>query len=448
MGIDRNAVPPAVRSICAALRARGRDAYLVGGAVRDLWRGIAPQDWDVATSARPEEVLEAFPGSLPTGLKYGTVTVRRDGLAVEVTTFRGESSYGDGRHPDEVTFGLSIEEDLARRDFTVNALAYDPLCGALIDPFGGLRDLRFRRLRTVGAPDERFREDALRMLRFYRFLAVLGFRPDGAAVRAMQPGLLRRVSQERIRDELARLLTAPHAGTALRGLAASGLLAVFLPELAACANVVQGWLHRHDVLEHSIRTAETIRAELRLRLAGLLHDVGKPATRSADAQGRIHFHGHDLRGAEMTESALARLRFPGEMAAAAARLIRLHMFQLPPDPSEAAMRRLMQKAGGPAGLRDLIELRRADMVATGRLNPLGARYWSLLRDRAEEIIAAGGDFTLRHLAVDGWDVMQVLGIPPGPEVGRILRRLLEKVQDDPSLNEQVRLEEILRRGEF
>ncbi|MGE5598830.1 MAG: CCA tRNA nucleotidyltransferase [Bacteroidota bacterium] len=448
MGIDRQAIPPAVWSICAALRTRGHDAYLVGGAVRDLLRGVRPQDWDVATAARPEEVLEAFPGSLPTGLKYGTVTVRRDELNVEVTTFRGEGSYGDGRHPDEVAFGLSVEEDLARRDFTINALAFDPLRGTLVDPFGGLRDLRSRRLRTVGAAEERFREDALRMLRFYRFQAVLGFRPDGGAVRAIQPDLLRRVSQERIRDELGKLLPAPYAGGALRGLASTGLLAVFLPEAAACAAVAQGWFHRHDVLEHSIRAVETIRPELRLRLAAFLHDIGKPPTRTADGRGGVHFHGHDVRGGEMAEAALTRMHFPGDFAASVARLIRLHMFQLPPHPTEAALRRLLQKAGGPGGLRELLELRRADIVATGRLNPLGARYWSQLRNCAEEVIAAGGAFSLRHLAVDGWDVMQVLGLPPGPEVGRILKRLLEKVIEDPALNERARLEEILRRGEF
>ncbi|NLG83340.1 MAG: CCA tRNA nucleotidyltransferase, partial [Firmicutes bacterium] len=202
MVIDPAQIPPEVTAVCRRLHTAGFAAYLVGGAVRDLLRGQQPSDWDVATSARPEEVLGLFPESLPTGLKYGTVTVFWEGVRVEVTTFRAEEAYTDGRHPDRVVFGVSLVEDLARRDFTVNAMAYDPLTGHLIDPYGGRRDLARKIVRPVGDPARRFQEDALRMLRLYRFAATLAMRPDSQAEKAIVPSLLAPVSPERIRDEL------------------------------------------------------------------------------------------------------------------------------------------------------------------------------------------------------------------------------------------------------
>ena len=222
-------IDQAVSSVCLDLQARGFAAYLVGGAVRDLLRGESPTDWDIATTARPEEVMALFPGSLPTGIKYGTVTVRRDGTSIEVTTFRGEGAYSDGRHPDQVTFGASIEEDLGRRDFTVNAMACDPATGRLVDPYGGRHDLRRKVLRTVGNPAERFAEDALRMLRLYRFAATLGLRPDPDTASAVDPMLLAQVSMERIRDEFSKTLLAGTPLAGLDGLISSGLMRSISP---------------------------------------------------------------------------------------------------------------------------------------------------------------------------------------------------------------------------
>lgn len=442
VSLARARIDPIPASICADLQAGGYAAYLVGGAVRDLLRGAAPSDWDVATSARPEEILALFPGSLPTGLKYGTVTVRRGGMEIEVTTFRGEGAYSDGRHPDAVTFGVSIEEDLSRRDFTVNAMAYDPIAGRLVDPCGGMRDLKRRILRTVGAPAARFGEDALRMLRLYRLATTLGLRPDRAAERAITPSLLARVSPERINGELTKILLAAFSGVGLRGLVSSGLMAEIIPELLAGAGA-QGSFHRHDVLRHSLIAAETIRPELRLRLAALLHDVGKPAARVV-IRGEVHFYGHDEIGAEMAREILGRLRYPGDLTETVARLVRLHMFQLTVHPSDASLRHLLNKAGGPECLRDLVELRRADVVATGRTCWQAAEVWRELRDRVEEVLAAGAAFSLRDLAIDGADVMRLLGLAPGPEVGRVLNQLLDRVLEDPALNEREALLRVVK----
>ncbi|MGE5527997.1 MAG: CCA tRNA nucleotidyltransferase [Patescibacteria group bacterium] len=447
---------PAAASVCADLRAAGFDAYLVGGAVRDLLRGVTPGDWDAATSATPDEVMELFPKSLPTGLRYGTVTVRRDGREIQVTTFRGEGEYGDGRHPDTVAFGRSIEEDLARRDFTVNALAYDPATGRLIDPFGGRRDLRRGILRTVSDPALRFGEDALRMLRLYRFQATLGYRPDPAAEAAVDPALAAKLSRERIRDELAKLLPGTNAGPALRGLIISGLMDAIIPELSVFGkkeSARSGSPSRSRKKEnpadtklwrHAILAVETIRPELRLRWAALLHDIGKPASRT-EAGGEVHYYGHDELGAALARSVLESLRCPGGLVDDVAALVGLHMFQLPIQAGDAAVRRLLHRAGGPGRLLDLIELRRADIVATGSGYWRAAAYWRALKQRVEAVVAEGAAFSLKDLAVDGDDVMRTLGIGPGPEVGRILDRLLGMVLEQPELNERGRLEELMRR---
>ncbi|MGQ9778403.1 MAG: CCA tRNA nucleotidyltransferase [Bacillota bacterium] len=436
MPINPLPIPPEVVAICRELHAAGFSAYLVGGAVRDLLRGRPPLDWDVATSARPEEVLALFPGSLPTGLKYGTVTVLRGGVRVEVTTFRAEEAYTDGRHPDRVVFGVSLAEDLARRDFTVNAMAYDPLAGRLIDPYGGRRDLARKIVRPVGDPSRRFQEDALRMLRLYRFVATLEMRPDPKAEKAIVPSLLGRISPERIRDELSKLLLAPRPLAALWGLARSGLLVVIAPEFAPMDRAL---------LRHSFTAVQEIAAVLHLRLAALLHDLGKPATRKL-IEGKVHFYGHDEIGAELARDLLTRLRFAGETVELVTRLVRLHMFQLSIPPSGPALRRLLQKAGGPERLRDLLELRRADILATGRISWPTAVQWQKLIAQVEEFLATRPAFSLRDLALDGHDVMRILGIGPGPAVGAALRALLEKVLENPELNNREDLERLLREG--
>ena len=431
-------IDPAAAAVCAALREHGHEAYLVGGALRDLLRGAAPKDWDVATSALPDQVLGIFPRVIPTGVKYGTVTVLQGEAKIEVTAFRSDGAYSDGRHPDRVVFGASIEADLARRDFTINAMAYDPVDRRLVDPFGGRQDLRRKILRTVGPPADRFTEDALRMVRYFRFLAVLELRPDSETVQAMRPSLLALVSPERIRDEMNKLLPAAKPVPGLQGMADAGLLAEIVPELLAGQGLTQGSYHRHDVMRHAFLAVEAIRPVLVPRLAALLHDVAKPSTRREDGQD-VHFYGHDAAGAAMAEGILSRLRYPNDLTERITGLIRLHMFQLPIHPTGAALRRLLRKAGGPEPLRDLVELRRADIVATGRSYGQAAQVWRELKARVEEVIAAGAAFSLGDLAIGGDEVMRLLGVGPGPEVGRILNRLLEMVLEEPALNTREKL---------
>lgn len=436
-------IPQAVLDICAALRDNGYQAYLVGGAVRDSLRGEAPGDWDIATDALPTKVLSLFPKTIPTGLKYGTVTVIHCGLNVEVTTFRSDGTYRDARHPEDVSFSTSIEEDLQRRDFTVNAIAYEPDKDEFVDPYGGRRDLRLRLLRTVGEPKERFAEDALRMLRFFRFLATLGFRAHRKTLAAIDPPLIRHISPERLRDELCRLLLAKSPGSTLSAMHRTGLLEEILPELALGDGVTQGSFHRHDVLRHSLHALDNTLPRLDLRWAALLHDVAKPMTRF-EKSGEIHFYGHDVEGEKLTRAILNRLRYSSKFTQKVALLVRWHMFPVHARSTDKALRRFIRKVGKDNVL-DLMEIRRADILALGRQTTCaGWNHWQTLRGRLVEIMDSDATFTISDLAIGGHEVMETLGLSPGPDVGSALEWLLEKVLDEPGLNHPAELLNLLQ----
>lgn len=440
-------LPPIVRATLRRLADAGHDAALVGGSVRDLVSGEAPQDWDVATAAPPERVAELFPGSTWTN-RFGTVTVRDpDGSEVQVTTFRFEGPYLDQRRPANVSWGDSLDEDLSRRDFTVNAIAWRPLdldtgAGRLVDPHAGIGDLRRGVLRAVGDPVARFGEDALRMVRAARFAARLGLRIDDAtadAIRGHAPAAAG-LSGERVRDELLHMLESPEPGrppsAAIRLLEGLGLLAVVLPELAALRGVPQAKALAGDALDHSLRTADALPADQPLlRLAGLLHDLGK-ATTLADG----HFIGHEVAGAEQAESVGWRLRLSRAEIGWIVRLVRQHMFAYTPDWTDAAVRRFIRRVGADL-LDDLFALRAADNAASGVARP--AAGLAELRARIERVMASG-PLSQGQLAVDGRDLTRELGIAPGPLVGELLRRLLEAALDDPSLNHRARLLQLAR----
>lgn len=409
----------------------------MGGCVRDLVRGVEPGDWDIATSAHPEVVAALFPDSTWTN-PFGTVTVRSGPMRVEVTTYRTEATYTDARHPSDVQWGTRLDEDLARRDFTINALAWVPDHleagrGHLVDPYGGQADLAAGVLRAVGDPVERFEEDALRLLRAVRFATTLGLMLDSAlevAVQQLAPSAAR-LSGERMRDELLRLLAwegAPSAGFALmEGL---GLLGVVLPELAALRGVEQGKALGGDALDHSLRTADALPpADPLLRLAGLLHDVGKAPT-AADG----HFIGHEAVGAQLVERRMRALAFPTTDIDRVTHLVRHHLIQYTPDWTDAALRRFLRRVGTGQPLADLLALRRADTAASAgeaacdpAADELERRLAGLER---EAVLSVSG------LAVDGEDLMRELGMPPGPEIGRLLDGLLQAVLDDPARNER------------
>ena len=431
-------------TVVERLRERGREAYVVGGCVRDAIRGVEPADWDVATDAKPEEIQQVFRRSLYTN-RFGTVVVRAGGTEVEVTTYRVEAGYSDHRRPDEVAFTESLQADLSRRDFTMNAMAWSPEHGGtLVDPFGGRADLEARIVRAVGDPDERFREDALRMLRAVRFAAVLGFTIDPATAEAIRrnAGLADALSGERVQQEAVRIVRGPVPSVGFRMLSNLGLLAVIAPELERCRETPQEKVAAVDVFEHSLATLDAAAAEmpagtppqddLVLRLAALLHDIGKP-----DTYDDGHFHQHEFVGEAVARRILRRWKLDKATLEAVAHLIRHHMFWYQPDWTSSAVRRFIRKVG----LDDipaLFALRKADNMGSGARAP---RMFALneLWLRVQEEIHRANAFSKRDLGVDGNDVMAALGLHTGPEVGRILEALFERVLDEPELNTPERL---------
>jgi tRNA nucleotidyltransferase (CCA-adding enzyme) len=447
--LDPGRVPGPVLDVVRRLQDAGHRAYIVGGAVRELLRGLETQDWDVATSAVPERVAPLFARVVPTGLRHGTVTVLTAAGPCEVTTFRVEQGYADARHPDGVEFVDTVEADLARRDFTVNAMAWDPVAGRLVDPFDGTRDLHRRVIRCVGDPLERFREDGLRPIRAARFAATLEFEVEEATMRAL-PGArdqVARIAAERVREELRGMLAAREPSRGFEVLRRAGLLAVWLPELAECIAVTQNRYHAYDVYYHTLHTCDAAPAgKPVVRLAALFHDVGKPRTRIERDDGEATFYNHQFVGAGMTEEAMARLRFPKEEAQRVAHLVREHMFDYRPEWSDAAVRRFVRSVGV-ENVADLFDLRLADNRGNG-LKQGFPHYLEELAARVNALLARQEALTVQDLAVDGRDVMRELALTPGPRVGEVLGRLLEAVLEDPALNERERLLERLRSGLF
>lgn len=435
--LDGASIPHGVVSVLRTLRDRGYAAFLVGGCVRDLLLGDAPHDYDVATDARPDEIERCFERTVPIGVAFGTVLVVMESETVEVTTFRTDLEYGDGRRPEGVRFGTTVTEDLARRDFTVNAIAWDPLDRELVDPFDGRSDLDERLIRAVGDPEARFREDALRMLRAIRFAAQLGFHIEPETMRAieLQAEGVRRLSAERVRDELLRMLATERADMALWLMKETGLLALILPELKEAERLAQHKRGAPTLLDHLIQAVAACPNDPILRMAALLHDIGKLTTRKVEPTGRVTFHNHPDEGARIVEAIVGRLRFPKREQERITALIKMHMAphnQLAPK----TLRRWVGRYGEPF-VRDLFHLARADHLASGWEE--GPSQLPALEEELEKIVRAEEGITLRTLAVDGNDVMRVLGMAPGPEVGRILKELHEMVLDDPSLNQRERL---------
>lgn len=429
-------VPPAVTDLIDELVASGHAAYVVGGSLRDALLGRTPADWDLATDARPDELVALFPGSVYEN-KFGTVAVRRDREVFEVTTFRTEHEYADFRRPHRVEFGTSLEADLARRDFTVNAIAWgrgpegEAGPNALVDPFAGRRDLDARILRAVGDPDARFGEDALRMVRAIRLAATLEFEIEPATLAAITASadLVRHLSGERIGAELEKLLAAPRPSIGLALAERTGLLAVLSPELAAQRGIAQNKIAGEDLWDHTLRTVDAAPAERPIvRLAALVHDIGKSATL---ANGR--FPHHETVGAELADALLRRLRYPRTPAETVVHLVRHHMFHADPDATDAAIRRFIKRIG-PAHLDALFALRRADDIGSGA-EPDDAALVAF-RTRVDRELHAAHPLDRTALAVDGDDLMAELGLAPGPRLGRVIDELLDRVIADPGLNER------------
>lgn len=432
----RRKIPSEVLSVLNQLKDHECEAYLVGGAPRDLLLSRPPQDWDIATNAQPEKVKTIFERSLPLGEKFGTVRVLFDCLEVDITTFRYEGSYTDGRRPDWVSFTPSLQEDLARRDFTVNAIALDPLREKLVDPFGGVKALKQRIVKTVGDPEIRFGEDALRILRFFRFQSTLGFRGDHRTEEVINPGNITKVSGERIREELTKLLLSSYPEVGLGGMARSGLLTAIFPEFSAV------WKEQR-LFRHTVATVQAIKPEIELRWAALLHDVGKPATKAIE-ENKLHYYGHEQVGTELAAAILERLRFSGGVASKVLALVRWHMFPADPWMTDAALRRLVGKVGR-ENITALLELRRADLVGTPGVSYRAFAVLSRFARRLEALLAGETVFSRRDLAVNGHEIMDYLHISPGPQVGEVLQEVFHWVTDDPTRNRKDLILEYLKK---
>ena len=426
-------LPQAVQYCIHALEAAGFEAYAVGGCVRDSLLGLTPADYDLCTNAKPEETAQVFSAHqlLHHGQKHGTVGVVLDGVVYEITTFRTEGGYDDARHPDWVKFVGSVEEDLARRDFTVNAMAYNPKAG-YVDPFGGQADLANKILRTVGDPEERFKEDALRILRGARFSARFRLVPESSTLDAMVrfAPLLDKIARERVFEELCKLLLSATAEDLLLFIP---LLTQVIPELRPSVGFQQrSPHHRYDVFTHTVHVVAAVPKVSVLRWAALLHDIGKPAAFSLDETGRGHFKGHAKVSSELADSILLRLKAPSALRQQVTELIGLHMTPLEPD--KKLLRRRLGKLGE-ARLEQLLLLQEADMGSKGTGKAENMEQFAVLRQMIAEILKEDACFSIKDLEVNGWD-LQRIGIPAGPSIGKCLHWLLGQVQDEVLLNER------------
>lgn len=438
-------VHPLLREISGFFTEAGKEVYLVGGAVRDLLLGRESADWDLATGARPEEVSALFKKVIPTGIKHGTVTVRYKGRSIEVTTFRTESEYSDGRRPDEISYAADIEEDLSRRDFTMNAAAVRLPGGTLIDPFNGQADIRRGIIRSVGRAEERFTEDGLRPMRAVRFAAQLGFNLEEKTLAAI-PGALpttAKVAAERLRDELDKTIAAPSPQTGFVIMEETGLLKLILPELDGCRGIEQKGYHRFDVLDHllfSCAYAARKNFSREVRMAALFHDIGKPRVKKHDEKrGVWTFYGHEQESTRITETLMRRFRYPNAVIEKVLRLVAAHMFHYENNWHDSTVRRFVIRTGEDL-LPELFDLRLSDTFGTSGSEP---DFTALLpfKKRIDSVLSKGRALSLRDLAVNGRDLM-ALGVKPGKYVGIILNELLEAVIDDPQLNSREKLLEI------
>ena len=441
-------LPREVSGLIDRLEQAGYSAYAVGGCVRDTLLSLHPHDWDLCTSARPEEMQAVFRGErlAETGLKHGTLTVVIDHHPYEITTFRTDGTYTDHRHPDSVTFVEDVSGDLSRRDFTVNAMAYSPRTG-LVDLFGGRRDLENRVIRCVGTPADRFREDALRILRALRFASAYDFTLEAEtdkALRLLAP-TLKTVAAERIQAELLKLLCGPGAGRILR--AYPDVLTVIIPEIGPMVGYDQRNHHHHfDLWEHTVQAVENMPAEPDLRLTMLLHDTGKPAVCTVDDRGEAHYRGHQAASAVIAERVTDDLRCDRKTRDRVIRLVRYHDIPLRTDSGAVNLDRsfLLRRLNrfGEEDFRALILIHRADRIATGH-SPREREDRRMAERIAalDALLAEKPCFTLKDLAVNGND-LQAMGLK-GPAVGDALKQLLEAVMDGKISNEKAQLNDFV-----
>ena len=439
-------IPKEVKSIVNTLKKKDFEAYVVGGCVRDILRGEKPKDWDVATNASPKEIEKIFPKSYYKN-KFGTVTILTNAKdeslkEVEITPYRIDEKYTDKRHPDKVLWAKTIEQDLARRDFTINAIALsDQKKFLVIDPFDGQKDLKNKVIRAVGNPEDRFSEDALRMMRAVRFAATLDFKVEEKTAKAIKKNshLLQAISKERIRDEFVKIIMADKAADGIEMLRELSLLKYILPELEEGYGISQNKHHIYNVYEHSLlslKFAAQKKFNLYVRIATLLHDIAKPRVKKGEGPDST-FYNHEIVGAKMTCQILDSLRFSKKDIEKITKLVRYHLFYYHPEEVGLnSVRRLVRKMG-PENMEELLQVRMADRIGSGcpKAEPYKLRYLKYVIDKTSQ-----DPITVKTLEVSGNDVMKILNIKPGPKIGMILDILLGYALEDPKKNKKEILE--------
>lgn len=426
----------------------GFEIYIVGGFIRDilLSKYVFNKAFDLATNAAPGQVKSIFKKVIPTGIKHGTVTVIDEKKFYEITTFRCDGQYSDGRHPDNIKFAETIYEDLSRRDFTINAFAFDLNNFKLIDEYNGLEDLEKKIIRTIGNPDERFQEDGLRLIRAVRFAAVLNFKIEDRTFRSIKRNLfmLDKVAFERIKDEFIKISQSDKPSEGIELFRKLEILRKIIPELLTCYSIKQNKFHKYDVYYHLLYTMDAAPSNnLEVRLASLFHDISKPFTKVVKAdKENASFYNHEIIGSIVSKKILKRLRFSNEIIDKVEKLVKFHMFFYTEEWTDSAVRRLLRNVGIDL-LDDLFLLREADRIGNGTKHEK-SKHLELLKVRIKKILDEENAFSLKHLNINGLDVMKIKNLEPSPKIGEILNYLLEKVIEDPSLNEDNKLKEMVK----
>ena len=442
-------IPAPIKEIARILNAESFQCFLVGGAVRDSIMGFTPKEYDITSDAKPEDVQRIFKYTIPTGIKHGTILVILDDMHVEITTFRSDGNYSDGRHPDKVEYTASIEDDLPRRDLTINAMAYNVLDGTLIDMFDGMKDIKNKIIRSVGNPYERFTEDGLRIMRAIRFATKLNFNIEKETFEAIchSTWMLSSIAYERIREEFNGILISDNPFRGIELLRKTGILALIMPELMQGFGVSQNKFHKYDVYYHILHTIqavdplETEELTLLVRLAALFHDIAKPMVqKKVSKQEEPVYYNHEVVGANVAKKVMRRLKYSNAEIDFVTLLVRQHMFYYQDEWTDGAVRRFM-KAVGIENIKPLLKLREADRLGSGNRKDKESKAIPKLLARIDKIIEEENAITVKDLKINGNDLMKEFNLKPGPIVGKILNYLLDLILDEPSLNDKEKLME-------
>ena len=437
-------IPKPIIKISEILSQAGFKSYLVGGSVRDSIMGKEPKEYDITTDATPEDVQKIFKHTVPTGIKHGTILVILDNMQVEITTFRNDGKYTDGRHPDYIKYAKTIEEDLPRRDLTINAIAYEVLTGTLIDMFNGVEDIKNKTIRAVGNAYERFTEDGLRIMRAIRFATRFGFEIEEETFKAVcsSTNMLYSISSERIRDEFNGILISDDPFRGLELLRESGILDFILPELMKGYGVMQNKYHKYDVYYHILHTVQAVERvdseelTLLIRLAALFHDIAKPIVQKKIAkQEDPVYYNHEVVGANVCRRVMKRFKYSNNEINFVSLLVRQHMFYYQDEWTDGAVRRFMNSVGI-ENIRPLLKLREADRIASGNRKDRESKAIPKLLARIEKIIEEQNAITVKDLKINGTDLIETFHFRQGPIIGKILNYLLDLILDDPDLNEK------------